>query len=178
MTRKTAKTMTAPDDFSASAAAQWLAQHAPSRSPAGWLQWLGNNRSTLRATAYRVPFKKTGRRVLYALADLRRVVQTEELIAQGLSPQRAGLAQVVESGLLNQPWHGKGRIYGQYDDDKKTPFVKLAIDSPLQTFRLSLQEAAALLVQVDDAIRNAEGIAVERDPAYVRKLKPRDGTQS
>ena len=79
----------------------------------------------------------------------------------------------VEAVQLNQRWSDQGRCFGQYDDKVREPYVKLAIDQPLQTFRLSLTDAARLLVQLDDAIFNAESIASERDPEYVRKLKPR-----
>lgn len=154
-------------------AAAWLAQCHPKRDAQAWAQWLTNNRKATRPATVRVPFAKVGNKIWYALNDLRRLADHETAIDQGFTSQGASLMASVEAGLLDQPWSGQGRFYGQYDEKTREPYVKLAIDQPLQTFRLSLKDAAGLFMQLDDAIRNAEYIAAERDPEYQPKLKPR-----
>lgn len=163
----------ATETLSAAKAAEWLAQHQPKRLASEWLQWLANNRNTSRPATVRVPFVKIGRTVWYKVSDLQRLANHQDMIERGFAPEAANMLASVEAGLLNQRWSDQGRFFGQYDDKVREPYVKLAIDQPLQTFRLSLTDAARLLVQLDDAIFNAESIASERDPEYVRKLKPR-----
>jgi len=163
----------ATETLSAAKAAEWLAQQQPQRQAPGWLQWLANNRNSSRPATVRVPFAKIGRTVWYRIADLQRLADLQDMIERGFAPEAANMLASAEAGLLNQRWSDQARFYGQYDDRGKEPYVKLAIDQPLQTFKLSLTDAARLLVQLDKAIINAESIASDRDPAYVRKLKPR-----
>jgi len=165
--------MTKEEQLTPQRAAEWLAQHHPTRSAAAWLQWLANNRNSNRPAAFRVPCLKDAGRVWYALRDLVTLLATEQAIQAGHTAKEVTLLRAVEDGMLNRPWHGAGRVYAQYDSKSKEPFVKLAIDNPLMTFRLSLKEAAALLVELDDAIVNAEHMAEELDPAYQRKTRPR-----
>lgn len=154
-------------------AAEWLAQRQVTRNAAAWQQWLANNRNPNRPAAFRVPCLKDAGRVWYALRDLVALLATEQAIQAGHTAQEVTLLRAVEEGMLNRPWPGAGRVYAQYDSAAKEPFVKLAIDHPLITFRLSLKEAAALLVEVDDAIVHAENMAEELDATYRRKTRPR-----
>lgn len=159
------------DKMTTAAAAEWLQSKLPKSSAAAWVQWLANNRNPKRAAAFRVPFAKAAGHVWYDLKDLQAILATEQAIKAGHSSKEASLLRAAEVGMLNQPWQGAGRFYGQAD--QSGPYVKLAIDSPLQTFRLSLKDAAALMAQLEDAIRNAESMATELDPNYQRNLKPR-----
>ncbi len=159
------------EKMTTAAAAEWLQSRHPKRSAAAWVQWLANNRNPNRSAAFRVPFVKEAGHVWYSLQALQAILSAEQAIKAGHTSKEATLLQAAGNGLLNRPWPGMGRFYGQADQGG--PFVKLAIDSPLQTFRLSLKEAAALMGEIEDAIRNAESIAAELDPNYQPKLKPR-----
>lgn len=151
-------------------AAEWLALRHPKRSAVAWQQWLANNRNPNRPAAFRVRCIKDAGRIWYALPDLVALLATEQAIQAGHTAQEATLLRAVEDGMLNRPWHGAGRVYGQYDGTARRPFVKLAIDSPLMTFRLSLKDAAELMVDIENAIFNAEDMAEELDPNYKRAL--------
>lgn len=159
------------EKMTAAAAADWLQSKLPKRSAAAWVQWLANNRNPKRASAFRVPFAKAAGHVWYDLKDLQAILATEQAIKAGHSSKEASLLRAAEVGMLNQPWQGAGRFYGQADHSG--PYVKLAIDSPLQTFRLSLEEAIDVVEQIARAINAAESMAAEIDPSYQRKLKPR-----
>lgn len=155
------------------AAAEWLAERAPARSTAEWTRWLTNNANPKRRAPFRVPRSKIGGRYFYEVSDLGNLVDYDQAIREGWAPSAANTLAIAESSLTNQRWSSQGRFYGQYDDTAQEPFVKLAIDQPLQTFRLSLEDAARLFTQLEGAIINAESIASERNPEYQRKLKPR-----
>lgn len=163
----------ATEQLTSARAADWLAQHQPKRNSAEWHQWLTNNRNAARSATVRVPFAKIGRTVWYRLSDLQRLAAHEDMVTRGFAPETANMLASADAGLLNQRWRDQGRFYGQYDDKAREPFVNLAIDQPLQTFRLSLEDAARLFTQLEGAIVNAESIASERNPEYQRKLKPR-----
>lgn len=157
--------------MTANRAADWLQQRLPKRSAAAWVQWLANNRNTSRPAAFRVPFTKEAGRVWYAVADLQALLTTEQAIESGRSARETTLLHAAETGMLNRPWNGIGRFYGYAGNGE--PCVRLGIDAPLMTFKLSLKEAAELIVQIEDAIHNAECIAAEQDPNYQPKLKRR-----
>ncbi|MCO5105048.1 MAG: hypothetical protein M9919_13710 [Burkholderiaceae bacterium] len=159
-------------------AAEWLALHDPAaqrRTAAQWLTFLKGNAVPRRPVAYRLPVEKVAGRNTYSTRELAKFLEAEKMrVAGRMTRQMAMAMQASESGCLNQQWDGsQGRFYGQFDEKTKTPFVKLAIDQPLQTFRLSLQDAAKLKVSIDDAIVNAESIAEEHDPTYQRKVHKR-----
>ncbi len=159
------------DLMTATRAADWLQQRLPKRSAAAWVQWLANNRNQSRAAAFRVPFTKEAGRIWYALADLQAILATEQAIENGRSARETTLLHAAETGMLNRPWKDIGRFYGYYTNAE--PCVKLGIDAPLMTFKLTLKEAAELIVQIEDAIINAEDAAVHHNPNYQRILKVR-----
>ena len=165
--------MTEEERMTPQRAAERLAQLAPRRDTANWLRWLAHNRNPKRPAAFRVPYTKDAGRIWYSENALKQAAATDRAVQAGHTAKEATLLQAAEGGLLNRPWRDAGRVYGQFDHSKGEPFVKLAIDSPLMTFRLSLHDAATLMVELDNAIHNAESMAEELDPSYQRKLKPR-----
>lgn len=155
--------------FTRMMATEWLAIHLPKRTATQWGHWLRNNASRgpkARPGSYTIPHAVIGRTAYYRPSDLEAFARYENDREQGLV---ALTERATAEGAFNRVWNDIGRFYGQAD--KSGPFVKLAIDAPLQTFRLSLKEAAELMVQLDDAITNAESIAIELNPSYQRKLK-------
>ena len=147
-------------------AADWLAENDPrelKRSAADWLTYLKGNRVRTRTVAYRIPYTKIAARNLYAVAELHKFISAERMRIDGRYDMHTVKAmQAFELGMLNRKWEGNGRIYGQFDDATKTPFVKLAIDNPLQTFRMSIDEAIEFFKEVGHAISHAEAMADER----------------
>lgn len=66
-------------------AAEWLAANAPSKNAEQWFIWLQNNRAPERLVAFRLPYEKFGRQVIYETDHLKILAKATN-VAKGLVP--------------------------------------------------------------------------------------------
>lgn len=142
-----AKQVTAPDQLSRQAAAEWLAAQLPDKTVEQWALWLRNNSNTARTAVYRVPSSKLGRHAVYSMSDLEAFVKYERDRDIGGVKLTGRAAEVFHAFGLGKPGGGStGRkldvtSISEQIDESGEMFVQVVIADPLLVFRLSPRQA-------------------------------------
>ncbi len=142
------------DLLSRQAAAKWLAQQLPDKSPDQWALWLRNNANTARPAIYRIAIERVGRGSFYRQNELERFAVWERSRQTGQLSPRA-MEALCAVGFNERGGSSTGRrfdvtgISRQYDEATGTPFVQLIVTNPhLLVYRLPVEQAREIAAQL------------------------------
>jgi hypothetical protein len=147
--------------FNTGAAADFLNEAIPGKTPGYWRQRLINARRSDRSEAFVLPFSTVGKAVFYEEADLQQFIEFEKSRQLGKMKLSGRAAEALRAFGIGEAGGGSqgrrfkdGSVNLQATDDGSGVFVQTIISEPLMVFAMTPEQAIAFgtdLVDVGQA---------------------------
>jgi hypothetical protein len=168
LTLKKNGSMSNEELLSTAAAAEYLSQHLPDKSPEQWALWLRNNRNHSRKAVYRVKAQQLGRMAVYTPDELVKFVEFEKQRQLGTIKLTGRAAEVMRAYGIGEAGGGTtGRTMNvtainlQNDPVTGKPYIALVLNEPLMVYRLEVDQARSVSKELAELVAAAERISNE-----------------
>jgi hypothetical protein len=153
--------------YNTAAAADFLHEQLPGKTPAYWNGRLVNMRRVDRSSALAIPFSRAGKVAFYDEADLRLFADFERMCYLGKVKVTGRAAEALKAFGIGQAGGGaQGRMFKgaavniQVNNDDGQPFVQTIVNEPLTVFAMTAEQAIEFgknLIEAGQAVkRNSE----------------------
>lgn len=150
--------------LSNSFAAQVLCELLPEKNAEQWALWLQNNRNQSRRVSYRIPFERMAGGVFYHREELAKFAEWEKSRQLGSIKLTGRAAEVVRAfGIGTASGSTTGRklsvtgINQQTDVATGKHFIQLVTDDPLMVYRLEVDQAKQIGLELLEVVGVCEG---------------------
>lgn len=151
--------------YNTAAAAEFLHEQLPGKTPTYWSGRLVNMRRIDRSTALAIPFSRAGKAAFYDETDLRLFADFERMCHLGKVKVTGRAAEALKAFGIGQAGGGaQGRTFKgatvnmQVNNDDGQPFVQTIVNEPLTVFVMTADQAIAFGKELIEAGQAAKRI--------------------